>query len=125
MKYKFVLILIGLFIALSCPGQEQALFTFSLDIPHYTQNGIIWKKETIRYYNFHPEFDLYKSLSREFPYMYKFVDKNKEDHYVFVRENEIYIGKDRIEITKCDDSDYKVSVFLKKNNVSFSFELNK
>jgi len=67
---------------------------------------------------------LYKSFNIEYPYLYKYEDAKKEVHYFFIREKDIKINKEKIEIIMYDESNLKLSIKKYSKNLEFLFKLN-
>ena len=121
---KYSLIIVFLFLSLSCFGQNEDKLRFYKDMPHYSSAGVVWQRDTICYERFLPNIDLYKSSNKEYPYLYKHIDTKKEVHYFFIRQKDINIEGKKIQIRMFDESGMDVNVYKMSKDSVFSFQLN-
>lgn len=122
---KISIIFIFVFItSIACFGQNDRI-RFYKEMPHYSEKGVMWQRDTISYYKMDFEIDLYKSSDNiEYPYLYRYEDNKKETHYFFIREKDIKISKGKVEIIMYDEGDLKLSIKKYLKDLVFSFKLN-
>jgi hypothetical protein len=118
-------IIVCLFLSLSCFGQDKDSIRFYKEMPHYSSNGkLTWQRDTVCYKIFLSNFDLYKSSNKEYPYLYKYKDNKGEEHYFFIRQKDIEIKGKKVEIKMYDESSEEISVYKMSKDSIFSFKLN-
>ncbi len=120
-------IIVCLFLSLSCFGQVKDSIRFYKKMPHWSSNGkLTWQRDTVCYKIFLSNFDLYKSFDKYYPYLYKYKDNKGEEHYFFIREKDIkFSNKDKkVEIKMYDESSEEISVYKVSKDSIFSFKLN-
>lgn len=122
---KRINLLILLFLSLSCFGQNKERIRFYKEIPYCSSKGMVWKKDTLSYYKIFSEVNLYKSDYKEYPYLYVYIDKNRQKEYYFIREKDIVIKEKEVKINMFDDSNDEIFIYkIYKSGLIFSFKLN-